>query len=110
MWWRSRDGGCYLLFDPAGSRHEDLSQQPRVQQVRETVLELLLANHDRDCTTCDKNGRCKLQELADRFGERKTRFGSGTKLPLDESAPVVRDPNKCILCGDCAACVKRSRA
>lgn len=79
-----------------------LTNSPRVQRVRKTVLELLLANHDRDCTTCDKNGRCKLQELADRFGVRKIRFGErDEKLPLDESAPVVRNPNKCILCGDC---------
>ncbi|NLY89738.1 MAG: 2Fe-2S iron-sulfur cluster binding domain-containing protein, partial [Firmicutes bacterium] len=79
-----------------------LTNSPRVQRVRKTVLELLLANHNRDCTTCEKNGRCKLQELADRFGVRKIRFGErDERLPLDESGPVVRDPNKCILCGDC---------
>lgn len=31
----------------------------------------------------------------------KSALGSGTRNSLDESAPVVRDPNKCILCGDC---------
>lgn len=79
------------------------TNSPRVQRVRRTVLELLLANHDRDCTTCEKNGHCKLQELADRFGIRKVRFGErDTKLPVDDSSvAIVRDPNKCILCGDC---------
>ncbi|MGE5581262.1 MAG: NADH-dependent [FeFe] hydrogenase, group A6 [Bacillota bacterium] len=80
-----------------------LTNSPRVQRVRRTVLELLLANHDRDCTTCEKNGRCKLQELANRFGIRRVRFGErDQRLPLDDAgASIVRDPNKCILCGDC---------
>ncbi len=80
-----------------------LTNSPRVQRVRRTVLELLLANHERDCTTCEKNGHCKLQELANRFGIRKVRFGErDLKLPIDNSgSSIVRDPNKCILCGDC---------
>lgn len=80
-----------------------LTNSPRVQRVRRTVLELLLANHERDCTTCEKNGHCKLQELANRFGIRKVRFGErDLKLPIDDSgSSIVRDPNKCILCGDC---------
>jgi NADH-quinone oxidoreductase subunit G len=80
-----------------------LTNSPRVQRVRRTVLELLLANHERDCTTCEKNGHCKLQELANRFGISKVRFGErDIKLPIDNSGTsIVRDPNKCILCGDC---------
>lgn len=80
-----------------------LTNSPRVQRVRRTVLELLLANHERDCTTCEKNGHCKLQELANRFGISKVRFGErDLKLPIDDSgSSIVRDPNKCILCGDC---------
>jgi NADH-quinone oxidoreductase subunit G len=80
-----------------------LTNSPRVQRVRKTVLELLLANHDRECTTCEKSGHCKLQDLAQRYGVRKIRFGErDRKLPVDtSSASLVRDPNKCILCGDC---------
>jgi NADH-quinone oxidoreductase subunit G len=80
-----------------------LTNSPRVQRVRKTVLELLLANHNRDCTTCEKSGKCKLQDLAQRYGVRNVRFGErDRKLPLDTSSPsLVRDPNKCILCGDC---------
>lgn len=79
------------------------TNSPREQRVRKTVLELLLANHNRDCTTCEKSGNCKLQELAQRFGIRNVRFGErDEKLPIDtSSASIVRDPNKCILCGDC---------
>lgn len=75
----------------------------RTQRLRRMVIELLLANHHRDCTTCEKNGACKLQDLAYKLGVRKVRFGQrDVELPLDESNPsIVRDPNKCILCGDC---------
>jgi NADH-quinone oxidoreductase subunit G len=79
------------------------TNSPRVQRSRRMMLELLLANHDRDCTVCPRNGKCKLQELCTRFGVNKVRFPAREKmLPLDESTPsLVRDPNKCILCGDC---------
>ena len=76
---------------------------PRVQKIRKMALELLLANHDRDCTTCEKSGMCKLQDLAQRFGVREVRFGQrDKKVDIDDSSlALIRDPNKCILCGDC---------
>ncbi|NLU53983.1 MAG: 2Fe-2S iron-sulfur cluster binding domain-containing protein [Firmicutes bacterium] len=76
---------------------------PRVRNIRRMALELLLANHDRECTTCTKSGQCKLQDLSNRFGIKHVRFGGRDEtLALDLSSPsIVRDPNKCILCGDC---------
>ena len=70
---------------------------------RKMILELLLAAHCRDCTTCEKNGDCKLQELARQFGVRRVRFPDPREpMEKDESSrSIVRDPNKCILCGDC---------
>jgi NADH-quinone oxidoreductase subunit G len=76
---------------------------PRLMRIRKMMLELLLANHDRDCTTCHKNGKCKLQGLCARFGIDRVRFPTRERItPLDLTAPsLVRDENKCILCGDC---------
>jgi len=76
---------------------------PRLQRMRRTILELLLADHDRDCTICKKSGQCRLQELTLRFGIDNIRFGKDREaLPRDElSASLVRDPNKCVLCGNC---------
>lgn len=67
------------------------------------ILELLLAAHCRDCTVCDKNGKCRLQELALRFGIKSVRFENKTEeMELDTSSTsIIRDPGKCILCGDC---------
>lgn len=79
------------------------THSPRLKRYRRNILELLLANHDKDCTTCEKTGDCTLQELAARFGITKIRFGElADKLPIDTSSlGIVRNPNKCILCGDC---------
>jgi NADH-quinone oxidoreductase subunit G len=75
----------------------------RLRKYRKTILELLLANHCRDCTTCGNNGQCKLQELAKRFNIEGIRFPNTAEKPLlDTSSPcIVRDTNKCVLCGDC---------
>ena len=76
---------------------------PRLINYRRTILELMLASHDRDCTTCLRSGECELQELARRLSVKEVRFENYRKhLPIDASSPsIVRDPNKCILCGDC---------
>ncbi len=76
---------------------------PKLQKHRKMILELLLASHCRDCTTCEKSGKCKLQELAARFGIKRVRFENDmAELPIDDSSTsIVRNPNKCILCGDC---------
>lgn len=76
---------------------------PKLQHHRKMILELLLASHCRDCTTCAKNGVCTLQKLSRQLGVREVRFENNKKqLPLDlTSECIIRDPNKCILCGDC---------
>lgn len=75
----------------------------RLRKYRKMILELLLADHCRDCTTCRNNGKCKLQELAMRFKIEGVRFPNGADKPRrDESSlSITRDQNKCILCGDC---------
>lgn len=80
----------------------------QLRKIRRNTLELLLANHDRECTVCDRAGTCKLQDLAQRFGIREIRFGErDVQLPIDRSSlALTRDPNKCILCGDCVRMCK----
>ncbi len=77
----------------------------RTRRIRKIVLELLLANHDRECTTCDKSGKCELQQYAEEYGIKNIRFAQKKDnefLPIDRDNPsIVRDPNKCILCGAC---------
>ncbi|MFT3985403.1 MAG: [FeFe] hydrogenase, group A [Lachnospiraceae bacterium] len=109
-------GACRMCVveDDRGRIFASCSEQPRpgmviqtntkkLQQYRKLIIELLLSTHCRDCTTCTKNGMCELQSLAYRVGLREVRFENNKKrLPIDMSSPgIVRDPNKCILCGDC---------
>jgi NADH-quinone oxidoreductase subunit G len=74
-----------------------------IREIRKISVELLLANHDQSCPTCPKSTNCQLQNLARQLGIQKVRF-----KPVHQPAPVdtsslalVRDPNKCVLCGDC---------
>jgi iron-only hydrogenase group A len=81
---------------------------PRVLRARKTAVELILANHPQDCLTCARNGTCELQSLSERLGIREIRFPrTKKKLPIDRSvAGLVRDNDKCILCGRCVAVCK----
>ena len=72
--------------------------------IRKNIIELLLASEDHNCTTCAKSMRCKLQEMARNLNVTEVRYNTSPDSPkaLDlSSTALVRDPNKCILCGDC---------
>ena len=75
----------------------------KLRKHRQMILELLLASHRAECTTCDKSGKCKLQEYAKRYNVTNVRFANNyCNEPIDDSSPaIVRDPSKCILCGKC---------
>ena len=75
----------------------------KLRKYRKNILELLLANHCRDCTVCEKNNDCKLQALARRFKIDGVRFpNNASNTPRDDSSVcIVKDASKCILCGDC---------
>jgi iron-only hydrogenase group A len=75
----------------------------RVRKARRQLVELILSDHDCECLTCIKNGKCELQDLARTVGIKDIgEFGTKVKKPKDTSSvAIVRDPNKCILCGRC---------
>ena len=98
-----RGGIVASCSTPPKDGMEIRTNTPQLYYHRKRILELLLAAHCRDCTTCEKNGKCKLQELATRFGIPGVRFENTNPIrPIDTSSKaIVRNPNKCILCGDC---------
>jgi len=71
--------------------------------MRKMIVELLLASHVGDCPTCSKGANCQLQSLAQRMGVSAVRFKKKEESkPIDKSSlAILRDPNKCVLCGDC---------
>ena len=66
-------GGC-LLHAARRRAWRSAPIRERLRKYRKMILELLLANHCRDCTTCENNGNCKLQDLAMRFDINGVRF------------------------------------
>lgn len=79
------------------------THSPKVVRARKTIVELLLSNHPDDCLYCIRNGNCELQHLAEELDVRERRFaGKKNKFNTDpSSSSIVRDPEKCILCGRC---------
>jgi NADP-reducing hydrogenase subunit HndD len=78
---------------------------PEVKEARKLNLELILSNHEKECLTCIRSGKCELQRLSHEFGIEDIRFeGSAKNYKKDTSSPsIVRDANKCILCRRCVA-------
>ena len=52
----------------------------RLLKYRRMILELMLASHCRDCTACEKNRSCRLQEMAVRFGIHHVHFKDTREL------------------------------
>lgn len=79
------------------------TESTAVVEARRAILELLLANHPQDCLTCGKAGECRLQDYAFRYGVTGPGFhGQSHDYEIEQDNPfIVRDMNKCILCGKC---------
>lgn len=90
---------------PVSEGMEVSTNSEKVRIARKHVVELLLSEHNADCTKCFKNGRCELQDLASEY-----RIGDHVFLNLvkakdkiqDISSPsIVKDNSKCIRCQRC---------
>ena len=88
------------------------TKSERVMSARRMNLELILSDHDISCITCEKSGSCLLEKYAYEFGISESRFSGPNRAKnifpiLDENPFIIRDYNKCILCGRCvAACAE----
>jgi len=79
-----------------------------IASIRKTILELILSEHRAACTSCDKEGACKLQDYAYRYHADEGRFGRpersiATPNYTTSSEAILYDPDKCILCGLCVS-------
>jgi len=88
---------------PVSEGMEVTTSTPALEDLRKTVLELLLSDHPNDCMVCEKAGDCTLQELAYFYGIRENRFGGERRMyeKKDGNPFIERDMGKCILCGRC---------
>lgn len=79
------------------------TNSPEIRQARRDIVELLLDNHPQECQTCERDGHCELQNLAYSQGVRRRHFeGERKRFAIEASShSVVRDAERCILCGRC---------
>ena len=81
------------------------------QIVRDTqvgILQLIMADHDKNCLNCARNQRCELQALCARFNIQIPNVPDVTKYRTTENTnpSIVRNPAKCIKCGRCVRVCK----
>jgi len=83
---------------------EIYTMTPNVLAARKTAVESILKVHDHDCKNCFRTGHCELQELLRSLHIADDPATAKKKVePVDESAIIVRDTNKCVRCGRCVA-------
>jgi NADP-reducing hydrogenase subunit HndD len=90
---------------PVAEGMEVFTNSEKVRTARKHVIELLLSEHNADCTRCFKNGSCELQELAAEYRIGEYTFMNLLKFKnhkIDRSSPsIIKDDNKCIRCQRC---------
>ncbi|WP_371600190.1 formate dehydrogenase subunit alpha [Streptomyces sp. NBC_00564] len=82
------------------------TQTPKVEKLRQGVMELYISDHPLDCLTCPANGDCELQDMAGVVGLRQVRYGYEGENHLDAEKDTSNpyfdfDPSKCIACSRC---------
>ncbi|ASR38502.1 formate dehydrogenase subunit alpha [Prauserella marina] len=82
------------------------TQTPKLEKLRQGVMELYISDHPLDCLTCAANGDCELQDMSGVVGLRQVRYGyegeNHLDAPKDTSNPYFDfDASKCIVCSRC---------
>jgi NADH-quinone oxidoreductase subunit G/[NiFe] hydrogenase diaphorase moiety small subunit/NADP-reducing hydrogenase subunit HndD len=77
----------------------------KVRNARKHVVELLLSEHNADCTKCYKNTKCELQDLASEMVISEPMFMDlvpEKNYTIDNFSPsIIKDDSKCIRCQRC---------
>jgi [NiFe] hydrogenase diaphorase moiety small subunit len=81
---------------------------PDLEDMRRTVIEMLLVEGNHMCPTCEKSGNCELQALAYRYQIMAPRFPY--QFPVRRLEPLTEklllDHNRCIECQRCVRSVR----
>jgi NADPH-dependent glutamate synthase beta chain and related oxidoreductases len=83
----------------------------KIAKLRNLALELLMAGHPEDCSTCPKYGNCELQTLIQYIGANAGRMRTRTKgiKSVEENPLFIHDMNRCVLCGRCVRACNQLR-
>ncbi|MFA9391258.1 MAG: NADH-dependent [FeFe] hydrogenase, group A6 [Prolixibacteraceae bacterium] len=90
---------------PCHDNMEILTNTLKVRNSRKHIIELLLSEHNADCTKCYKNGSCELQELAAEYkimSQDLIDLVPYKNYTIDMFSPsIIKDDSKCIRCQRC---------
>jgi iron-only hydrogenase group A len=89
---------------PVSEGMEINTNSANVRTARKNIIELLLSEHNADCTKCFKNQNCELQTLAADYRVGDHRFIDVKEVDnvIDISSPsIMKDDSKCIRCQRC---------
>ena len=78
------------------------TNSPQVREARKTNVELILSQHNVQCTTCVRGGTCALQKISNDLGLFEEPYDK--RAPVNRSSrnfPLVRSDDKCIKCMRC---------
>ena len=82
-----------------------LTNTHKVRNSRKHIIELLLSEHNADCTSCYKNGKCELQSLASEYKIMNQDFihlVPFRNYTIDDYSPsIIKDDSKCVRCQRC---------
>src|ERR1700709_2750693 len=80
------------------------ARSPVADKAQQGQMEFLLTSHPLDCPVCDKGGECPLQNQAMSNGRGESRFNEVKRTypkPINISAQVLLDRERCVLCARC---------
>jgi len=90
---------------PCDEGMDILTNTLKVRNSRKHIIELLLSEHNADCTNCYKNGGCELQKLASEYKIMNQDFihlVPFRNYTIDMFSPsIIKDDSKCIRCQRC---------
>lgn len=112
-----QEGGKGLIASCALPAQEGMNIHTntlKVRRSRKHIIELLLSEHNADCTKCYKNGNCELQELANEYRTGNQVFIDlvpEKNYTIDQSSPsILKDDSKCIRCQRCVRTCEQLQA
>jgi len=90
---------------PVGDGMDVKTNTEKLRKYRRFNLELILSNHNRECTTCIRSNSCELQTLCSQLGVNDYPYdGEKSVTKVDDVGPsIVRDNSKCIVCRRCVS-------
>ena len=78
------------------------TNSPKAREARRTNVQLLLSQHDSQCTSCVRSGNCNLQTIANDLGIFYLPYEQHlAREGWDFDFPIIRDNDKCIKCMRC---------